>query len=239
MTSEPGSKERVFAMHQPNYLPWLGFFYKMAHTDVFVYLDHVQLPRGQSYAARNKVKTPQGPTWLTIPVSVPSGQEGKALYTEVSFADESWKKDHLKTLKFNYTRADHFDEIFDTYRTIVEPATDFVDMNIALIEACAEYLAIDTRRVRQSDLGNDYGQKNQLIVELADDVGADVYLSGTGGGKEYSDPDVLGRQGVKLRFSDFQHPRYEQLWDGFESHLSIVDLLFNHGRDSREILLGS
>lgn len=237
--SETVSDERVFAMHQPNYLPWLGYFHKMAHTDVFVYLDHVQLPRGQSFAARNRVKTPQGPTWLTVPLSIPSGQDGKALYTEVSFADESWKKDHLKTLKFNYTRADHFDEVFETYRAIVEPASDFVEMNIALIEAFADYLGIDAERVRQSELGEDFGQKNQLIVELAEEVGADVYLSGTGGGREYSDPDVLGEHGVELRFSDFEHPTYQQLWDGFEPHLSIVDLLFNHGPESRAILLGS
>lgn len=236
--SDHGS-EKVFAMHQPNYLPWLGFFYKMAHTDVFVILDHVQLPRGQSFAARNKVKTPQGPTWLTVPLSIPSGQKRKALYTEVSFADESWKKDHLKTLKFNYTRADHFDEVFDLYTSIVEPADDFADMNVALIEVFAEYLGIEADLLRQSELGDDFGQKNQLIIELAGNVGADVYLSGTGGGTEYNDPDILGERGIELRYSDFEHPRYEQLWDGFESHLSLIDLLFNHGPESRTILLGT
>lgn len=234
---EPGTDETVFAMHQPNYLPWLGFFHKMAHTDVFVYLDHVQVPRGQSFAARNRVKTPQGPTWLTVPLSVPSGQEGKALYTEVSFADESWKKNHLKTLKFNYTRADHFDEVFGMYREIVEPASDFADMNMALIDAFAGYLDIDAERVRQSELGEDFGQKNQLIIELAGEIGADVYLSGTGGGTEYNDPEVLGEHGIELRYDDFEHPRYDQLWGEFESHLSIIDLLFNHGPESREILL--
>jgi hypothetical protein len=236
---EPATEETIFAMHQPNYLPWLGFFHKMAHTDVFVYLDLVQMPRGQSFAARNKVKTPQGATWLTVPVSVPSGQKGKALYTEVSFADESWKKNHLKTLKFNYTRSDHFEEIFELYREIVESASEFVEMNIALIDAFADYLNIDTERVRQSELGEEFGQKNQLIIELADRVGANVYLSGTGGGKEYNDPEVLGEHGIGLRYSDFEHPRYEQLWDDFESHLSIIDLLFNHGPGSRQILLGT
>lgn len=231
--------ETVFVMHQPNYLPWLGFFYKMAHTDVFVYLDDVQVPRGQSYANRNQVKTPQGVTWLTVPLSIPSGQEGKALYTEVSFADESWKKDHLKTLKFNYARSGHFDEVFEMYREIVEPASDFVDMNIALVEAFAEYLSIDTEGIRQSDLGEGFGQKNQLIIELADEISANVYLSGTGGGETYNDPELLAEHGIELRYSDFEHPTYEQLWDEFEPHLSIVDLLFNHGPESREILLGA
>lgn len=237
--SDASTRTTVFAMHQPNYLPWLGFFYKLARSDVFVLLDHVQVPRGQSFAARNRVKTPQGLTWLTVPLSIPSGQEGKALYTEVSFADESWKKDHLKTLKFNYARADHFDEIFETYREIVEPATDFVEMNVALIGAFADYLGIRSERVRQSRLGDEFGQRNQLIIELADEVGADVYLSGTGGGRSYNDPEVLGENGIELRYSNFEHPRYEQLWNDFESHLSIVDLLFNHGPDSRKILLGT
>ncbi|NOX90296.1 MAG: WbqC family protein, partial [Calditrichaeota bacterium] len=91
------SKRRIMAMHQPNYIPWLGYFYKIAKADIFVYLDIVQFPRGKSFAARNRIKTPNGATYLTIPVSLPKGKEGKVLYTEVRFADEQWKKKHLKS----------------------------------------------------------------------------------------------------------------------------------------------
>ncbi|MBD3224736.1 MAG: hypothetical protein GF313_08400, partial [Caldithrix sp.] len=73
----------LMAMHQANYLPWIGYFYKMMQSDVFVYLDNVQYPRGQSFAARNRIKTPNGPSYLTVPISLPKGQKGKASYREV------------------------------------------------------------------------------------------------------------------------------------------------------------
>ena len=229
------SNPKTIAIHQPNYIPWLGFFHKMAGCDTFVLLDTVQFPRGRSFAARNRVKTHNGTTYLTIPVSVP-GDEGKATYREVRFAGTKWKRKHLKTVEMNYKKAPFFEEVYPLFAEPVEKHDDFVDLTVALIGNIAEYLGIDTQRVLLSDLMDDFGEKTQLIVDICQALDANAYLSGTGGGKEYNDKQLLNEHGIELRYDDFEHPAYPQLWGDFESHLSILDLLFNCGPESAEIL---
>ena len=227
----------VVAIHQPNYIPWPGYFHKLAACDVFVYLDAVQYPRGQSFAARNRIKTPNGVTYLTVPVSVPKGSEGKASYLEVGFADDKWRKKHLATVEQSYARAPHFEEVFPLYSRGVEAAETFVGLTVGLIDAFASYLRIETRRVRLSELLPEFGQKTDLIVDACRALDADVYLSGSGGGREYTDEAVLREHGLELRFDEFEYPRYEQLWGEFEPNLSVLDLLFNCGPASRGLIL--
>jgi hypothetical protein len=228
----------VVAIHQPNYLPWPGYFHKLAAADVFVYLDAVQYPRGQSFAARNRIKTPNGVIYLTIPVSVPKGQEGKASYLEVEFAEERWRDKHLRTVEQSYRRAPHFEEVFELYRGGLERGQTFVDLNVGLIEAIAGYLGIETRRVRLSETLESFGEKTELIVDVCRAVGADVYLSGSGGGREYNDEELLAQHGIELRYDEYAYPEHPQLWDGFEPNLSVLDLLFNCGRGGRELVTG-
>jgi hypothetical protein len=228
----------VVAIHQPNYLPWPGYFHKLAAADVFVYLDAVQYPRGQSFAARNRIKTPNGVIYLTIPVSVPKGQEGKASYLEVEFAEERWRDKHLRTVEQSYRRAPHFEEVFELYRGGLERGQTFVDLNVGLIEAIAGYLGIETRRVRLSETLESVGEKTELIVDVCRAVGADVYLSGSGGGREYNDEELLAQHGIELRYDEYAYPEHPQLWDGFEPNLSVLDLLFNCGRGGRELVTG-
>jgi hypothetical protein len=226
------------AIHQPNYVPWPGYFHKLAAADVFVYLDAVQYPRGRSFAARNRIKTPNGAAYLTIPVSVPKGSEGKASYLEVEFADENWRRKHLATVEQSYARAPHFEEVFPLYSKGVETGETLVELNIGLIEAVASYLGIATRRVRLSELLPSFGQKTDLIVDVCRALDASVYLSGSGGGREYTDEAVLREHGLDLRFDEFEYPRYEQLWGDFEPNLSVLDVLFNCGPASRGLVLG-
>lgn len=228
----------VAAIHQPNYLPWPGYFHKLAAADVFVYLDAVQYPRGQSFAARNRIKTPNGVIYLTIPVSVPKGQEGKASYLEVEFAEERWRDKHLRTVEQSYRRAPHFEEVFELYRGGLERGQTFVDLNVGLIEAIAGYLGIETRRLRLSETLESFGEKTELIVDVCRAVGADVYLSGSGGGREYNDEELLAQHGIELRYDEYAYPEHQQLWDGFEPNLSVLDLLFNCGRGGRELVTG-
>ncbi|RMG61156.1 MAG: hypothetical protein D6715_14220 [Calditrichaeota bacterium] len=237
-TPAQSSKAEVVAIHQPNYLPYLGFFYKMARCDVFVYLDAVQYPRGRSFANRNRIKTPNGVTFLTIPVHIPRGREGRVLYTEVAIADLRWRDKHLKTVEMAYKRAPFFEPIFQRYQDTLLAHDQFVELNIALIETFAGYLGITCRRVRLSQLLSSFGQKSQLIVDICTALGAGIYLSGTGGGREYNDEALLKANGIELRYSDFVHPVYPQLWGDFVPNLCILDLLFNCGPESRTILLG-
>jgi hypothetical protein len=226
----------IAAIHQPNYIPWPGYFHKLAACDVFVYLDAVQYPRGQSFAARNRIKTPNGVVFLTIPVSVPKGHEGKASYLEVELADERWRDKHLKTVEQSYKRAPHFDEVFELYRDGLERGKTLVDLNVGLIEAIAGYLGIETRRVRLSETLESFGEKSDLIVDVCKTVGADVYLSGAGGGRDYNDERLLDEHGIELRYDDYTYPEHPQLWDGFEPNLSVLDLLFNCGAGGRELV---
>lgn len=229
--------KRTVAIHQPNYLPWIGYFYKMINCDIFVYLDAVQYPRGQSFAARNRIKNPNGASYLTIPTQVPHGRKGKATYLEIKFADERWREKHLKSITLNYKKAPYFQEVFDLLQPHLEKHSQLVDLNIALIEAIADYLEIPYKTVRLSELLPNFRQKSELIVDICQALDANTYLSGDGGGKNYNDSDLLSDQDITLTYAKFEHPEYPQLWKTFESHLSIVDALFNCGRDTRNFLL--
>lgn len=229
-------KDKIVAIHQPNYIPYLGYFYKMAKCDIFVFLDEVQYPRGHSFASRNRIKTPNCVIFITIPVRIPEGFKGKVKYNQVKFAHQKWKKKHLKTLEMNYKRARYFDEIFDIYKTQVIKVSNFVDLNINLIKAFANYLEIDTKTIRLSEILTDFGQKTQLIIDICKKLNCNQYLSGTGGGKDYNDVKMLNDNGIELIYSDFVHPQYPQLWGKFQPNLSIIDLLFNCGIESKKIL---
>jgi WbqC-like protein family len=228
----------TMAMHQPNYVPWLGYFHKMASSDWFVHLDAVQYPRGQSFGARNRIKTPNGVAWLTIPVSRPHGREGKVTYREISFAEPGWADKHLKTVEASYRRAPYFDEVFRLFAAGLAAGQTLVDVNLSLIESFADYVGISSKRVRLSELLSEFGQKNELIAEICHALGADAYLSGMGGGRDYTEASELARAGVELHYGDFSPPEYPQLWGSFEPMLSILDVLFNCGADGCRDLLG-
>jgi len=226
------------AIHQPNYLPWAGYFHKLAACDVFVYLDAVQYPRGRSFAARNRIKTANGVAYLTVPVSLPRGREGRVSYLEAAFADSGWRDKHRRTLEQSYARAAYFDEVFALYNEALDAGDSLVAVNIALIEAFTGYLGIHTRCVRLSDLLSEFGSKSQLIVDVCRALDASVYLSGRGGGTEYNDESMLAANGIELRYDTFQERQYPQLWGAFEPRLSVLDLLFNCGADARSHMAG-
>lgn len=229
----------VAAIHQPNYLPWPGYFHKLAAADVFVHLDAVQFPRGQSFAARNRIKTPNGVTFLTVPVTAPKDEEGTFTYLDAGFADDRWRKKHLRTVEQAYGKAPHFEEVFALYRREVEGAETFVGLTIGLVEAVAGYLGIETRCVRLSELlPGGFGQKTELILDVCRALDADVYLSGSGGGRDYNDEELLRGHGIELRYDEYRYPEHPQLWGDFEPNLSVLDVLMNCGPAARPLVVG-
>jgi len=216
-------------MHQPNYLPWLGYFEKMRQADVFVLLDAVQFPRGRSVANRNRIRVGDSELLLTVPVAVPRGREGIALYTEVLLADARWKAKHLRSIDQAYRRAPHFELYFPQLSEIIENADSFCELNVALVRWLARSLGIGTPTPRLTEIATDLGQKNDLTIALCRVFGADVYLSGAGA-RSYNDPCVLAQEGIELRYREFSHPVYPQLGAGFVANLSAIDALFNCGR---------
>ncbi len=220
----------IFAIHQPNFFPYIGYFSKILQSDIFVFLDVVQIPRGKSFASRNRIKTPNGEFFLIAPLRKSSGQEGKLTYREASFADGNWREKHLKTLRANYTKAPFFEEIFGHLQKLYDANLDFLDFNLKGIRWALENLGIETRLVLLSDLVKEPNLKNDLIIQIGEALSAKTYLCGKGGGLEYTDPKYLhDTAGISVEYTSYSAPTYPQLWKSFVPNLSILDPLFNLG----------
>jgi hypothetical protein len=226
----------IVAIHQPNYIPWLGYFYKLHQCDTFVFLDNVQLPRGRSFVTRNRIKTPQGERWLTIPCK----RKGKTeqLICETDIDDSlNWQAKHWETLRHSYGKAPYFGEYYDLFnRLYQEEWTKLAKLNEYIIEMLCKALGLNHKFTKASALGID-GGGTQLLINICKAVGANIYLSGFGGAN-YQEEELFREAGIALKYYEFEHPVYPQLWGDFSPNLSIIDLLFNCGPESMDIILG-
>ncbi len=218
------------AVHQPNFLPWIGYFSKMAASDVFVLLDEVQFPRGKSIANRATVKGPNGLTELVVPVSIPKGKEGKASYRELDLPDGKWRKKLLKTLEMGYGKQPYFGTTFPFLEEIIGKA-DFCEMNLTFIEQVHDTLELRPRLYRLSELEGIPEGKLERIIQLCERFGASSYLSGQGAAK-YNDPELLQSHGIELLYTSkplFDEPVMDE---AVENGLSIIDPLFRIGPEA-------
>jgi hypothetical protein len=223
------------AGHQPNYIPWPGYFVKMAQCDIFFILDTAQFQRGSSFDNRNLIKTSQGTQMLTVPVK----RKGMGLqrFDEV-IVIPGWKRHHLMALKVNYAKAPYFEEVFSKLERVLQDTGYLIDTNIAFIKLVHDLLGLKTKLVFLSDLPQFAElRKNELIAAICQHFSADCYLSGIGG-RAYNQPEIFEKQGIKLEYLDYQPITYPQLWGSFIPNLSIVDMLFNCGAEgTRKLLL--
>ena len=223
----------IVAIHQPNFLPWLGYFYKMARADRFVFLDSVPFAKG-SYTNRVKIKTASGPQWWTIPV-VTHGKLGQPIVKVQCSHKEDWRKKAVMTLKTNYQKCRHFQPYADRILQVLASGGDgLADLNIGLIGYVCEQLGIRTPTVRSSGMAAQ-GAATDLLIVLCRELGADTYLSGSGGAN-YQDEAAFQAAGIRLIYANYLHPTYPQAFGDFEKGLSIVDLLFSCGPDSAKVL---
>ena len=215
----------IVAIHQPNYLPWLGYFHKIALADFFVFLDDAQFSKN-SYTNRTRILAEKGPRWLTIPVSFRFADP----INRVRAAQSDWAARHLDTLRGAYGNAPAFGAIWPRLREMVGTAAggDVAAVNRRLVELIAGELGLACRFEASSALGV-AGRSDDRLVELtaAIDRGA-TYLSGEGGAK-YQDPAKFAAAGLGFRYAGFEHPVYDQGRQPFEPGLSIVDALFHQG----------
>ncbi len=223
----------IVAIHQPNFLPWLGFFYKMLKADIFVFLDNVQFSKN-SYQNRVKIKSSQGAIWLTVPNLHNFGQLTKDMRMNNK---EPWREKHLKTFEMNYKKAPYFNTFYPLiseiyYKKDWELLSEF---NIELIKIICNFLGIKTKTIKASDLDVS-GSSTGLLVSIVKKLGGSVYLSGYGGMK-YQDEEKFKENGIELIYTDFKHPVYPQLWGDFIEGLSIIDLIFNCGKESLKYLV--
>jgi hypothetical protein len=231
----------IVAVHQPHFLPWLGYLNRMVRADLFILLDHVQFER-RNYQNRTHIKLDGRTHWLTVPVQQHSQQEriiDKRIDNPPPTESHRWGANVFSTLRHAYRDAAFLDHYAPELRRILESRWErLVDLDQAMLDFLRDALCISTPLVRSSEL-NVAGTRSELILNLCRAVGADAYLAGLGGSRHYLDRDAFARAGVEIVWQDFRHPHYAQCGGGeFVAGLSAVDLLFNQGPRSRALLLG-
>ncbi len=227
----------IAAIHQPNYLPWLGYFNKMAKSDVFVILDDVQFSV-QSWQQRNKIKyINESWMWLSVPVIRNFGQN----INDVRINDASnWRKKHWRTIQLSYKKARFFDRYEAEFSRIYDNSWEKLrELNVALIRLIRDLLGIKTTLVLSSDM-NIEARGTEKLISVIRELTADKYITGEGGGFErYISEEEFKENSIELIYQHFQHPVYHQLWGEFVPNLSVIDLLFNEGEKSLGILMGA
>jgi hypothetical protein len=219
---------------QPSYLPWLGYFDQMFKSDVFVIYDDVQFDK-HGWRNRNRIKTAQGVQWLTVPVLTKGRNFPLNCDVEINNT-AAWQDKHLKSLKQNYVQAPWFDKSFAAFEAILQrPFRFLIDLNLELISAIKNNLRLTTHICRASELSVPRSGKTERLIEICQKFGADTFLEGEAG-QNYIDEALFAQHGIRLEYQRYQHPIYQQLHGEFVPYLSIVDLLFNHGSGSLEIL---
>lgn len=224
----------ILSAHQPVYLPWLGLFHKIALADLFIAFDQVQY-QPKDWNNRNRIKTPQGAIWLSVPVLRKGYLERTISDIEINNA-EPWARKHWRSLQLAYAKAPYYKRYADFFEdTYQRRWTSLVELNAYMLAWFLDTLGIAVP-VRSAGEWNFQGEKSALVLDMCTQVGARDYIFGAQG-RDYADLAAFQAAGVRAHFQDYRHPRYAQLHGEFESHLSIVDLLFNCGDESRDILL--
>ena len=227
---------KTVVIHQPDFLSYLGFFHRLLHADQFIVLDHVQFVTGtsRSWMNRDKIKTPNGATWLTV--SVEKCPRGTAINQVKLSNTVSWRENNLNLLKQHYVKAPYFNEIHPYVEKLYESeCSTLVEFNMRSIHMLCDLLNIEIDMVFSSDL-ECHGRKNDLLVEILTQVKATHYLSGLGA-KGYFDPLPFDKSGIEVVWQKFIHPVYPQLYGNFIEGLSTIDMLYNCGIESSRLIL--
>lgn len=218
------------AILQSNYIPWKGYFDLIAAADEFIIYDDMQYTR-RDWRNRNQIKTPKGVQWLSIPVKTKGRYHQTIRETELQ--DTAWMDNHWKTLCQNYRRARHFDEVASLLKPLYEKQdyTHLSPLNRDFIEAICTYLGIDTHITNSWDYTLSDG-KSERLADLCLQAGATEYISGPSA-RDYIEPEVFSSRGIKLSWFDYAgYSEYPQLWGEYVHGVTVLDLLFNCGKNS-------
>tara|TARA_R100001443_G_scaffold67656_3_gene76465 strand:+ start:1391 stop:2122 length:732 start_codon:yes stop_codon:yes gene_type:complete len=225
------------SIHQPNYIPWLGFFDKVMNSDIYVVFDDVQYPRGKDFANRNQIKTNNGKLWLTIPIKDKSSLK---LWKDIQYIDNGWKAKHLKNIESFYKKSDYFETYYPKLENIFSKNNDsLMELNVDLIKFVLEEFAMGSGQpkiVYSSDIKTDKTGLEK-ILHILSELNATHYISGSGeGSNRYIDEEKFTDNNIKLVWQEYTHPEYKQLHGEFIPYLSILDLLFNEGKKGARIV---
>ncbi len=219
---------KVVSIHQPSYFPWLGFLDKVAKSDIFVILDTVQL-NAAAYQHRNLFLDNQGKSHiLTLPINKKNYKD-KSI-KELELSNNIWQKKHSKFIYFNYKKHPFFDEIYPLIEPIYQKEYKYlIDLLLDTLTISIESFSIKTELVIASELQEINTKKEDLVIDILKQVGAETYLSGNGA-KSYQKEENFVSQGIKLEYQSFKHPTYQQInTNEFIEGMSCLDYLFNCG----------
>lgn len=228
----------ICAIMQPTYIPWLGYFNMINKSDVFVFLDNVQIEK-RSWQVRNRIKGFNGEIMLTIP----TGSGSRALICEADIDNtQKWQDRHLNTIYHNYCKAYAFTEVFPIINEIYSVTYNKLsEFNINLIKIICKYIGITKEFILSSELGIT-GIKDELLVNVCREIGADSYLSARGS-SVYINRDKLGglfsENNINLFYFDYDHPVYPQLFGEFIPYMGVYDLLLNVGLENARNIIKS
>jgi len=218
---------------QPTYLPWIGYFDLMDNADAFVLLDTVQFEK-QAWQQRNRIKVSENTSkWLTVPVVQDLGQLIRNVNIEVS---NPWRRKHWGSIEQYYRHAPYWKLYSEGLAEIyAQPWDSLYKLNFTLINYLKDQLGIATRLVQASDIPVT-GEKVNLLVNICHNLKADVYLSPVRAAEYIGEGNIFADEGITLQYHQYTHPVYPQLFGEFLPHMSVIDLLFNQGPKSLEII---
>lgn len=219
------------AIHQPQYLPWLGYLDKLDSADVFVVLDTVQFKKHE-WQNRNRIRTHDGWQWLTVPIidRFPERIDQVEINTRTD-----WSRKHRQALRLNYGRASHWEPLGPALLALLErPWRRLCDLNGAVLDLLCEQLGLSSRRLLASSLAAREDPTDRLI-DLCRAVGGTEYLAGESG-PGYMDLERFAQAGIAVSVQAYRHPTYPQQYTPFVSQVSVVDLLLNCGPESLAVL---
>jgi hypothetical protein len=219
--------QKRVAISQSNYIPWKGYFDLINSVDELILFDNMQYTR-RDWRNRNRIKTPQGPSWLTIPVE----SKGKYLQSifETMVSDTSWAQRHWKTIRQFYAKAPYFTEYCDILEDLYLGCRDvsLSLINYRFLKAICQLLGVTTKLTWSMNYRIADG-KTERLVDLCKQAGAKCYISGPAA-KDYINPELFAKEGIELRYMDYGgYPEYHQLYPPFVHEVSVIDLLLNEG----------
>ena len=226
----------ILTIHQPEHLPWLGYFNKMAKAEKYVILDSVQFEKNY-FQNRNKIIGSNGVQWLAIPVQM-KGHMSNTISTTKIAGDERWKKKYLNTIQMSYSKYPFFNEVFSVVEEAISIDTYYIaDINISIFKAFADKMDMHPEFIRSSGL-NIKGLKSDLILDICKATNSCMYIAGPSG-RDYLDMESFKEAGIEVKFNDYNHPKYPQRkTKEFVPYLSSLDLFMNCGfEEGREVIM--
>ena len=229
---------KILVAHQPECLPWLGFISKACMGDVYLIVDNVQFVK-EHWHNRNKIRISRGEQWLVVPVE---GKQKTQLFSDVKISyARNWKRKHLNSIQMSYSKSPYFSEIFEEIKQLYSKDHEYLlDYNISFIKYAFSKFNIRVPILRATDLIKQgktlEGKKSDLIVNFCKATNTDTFVFGESG-KTYIEKNKFTDSGIKFIFQDFHHPTYNQPQKGeFIPNMCFLDLLFNYGDNSKNIL---